>query len=300
MECLDYCKGTEIDILLVSELSRLGRNALEVLATIKDLQDNGINLYLQKEHFTLLDKEGKPSLFAPIMLATLATCAELERENIQFRLYSGRKRYIEAGKFTQAVQDTLGKVGMNVEVLPDGTDLLSEDLEEGIYIVDCSKMTNVPSSITKSDYDYALSLLIVDREHKRVMLLGPDTNSTKYPTCAYRHLVQKSWQNTPDSIYSKLMSLQLGVNDSVKKRDDNLETTSKEVIGAINELFNGGVKDTSIVGAKLADATVTSTKIVLKKFIIALSLDRILLRRLYAQFWLIPCCFAYARSLIPS
>ena len=111
-ECLDYCKGTEIDILLVSELSRLGRNALEVLATIKDLQDNGINLYLQKEQFTLLDKEGKPSLFAPVMLATLATCAELERENIQFRLNSGRKRYIEAG----------GKLGR-----PEGTGMTKEE-----------------------------------------------------------------------------------------------------------------------------------------------------------------------------
>ena len=172
-----------------------------------------------------------------------------------------KDKSIEAGKLTQTVQDTLGKVGMNAKVLPDGTDLLSEDLEEGIYIVDCSKMTNVPSSITKSDYDYALSILIVDREHKRVMLLGPDTNSTKYPTCAYRHLVQKSWNNTPDSIYSKLMSLQLGVDDSVKKRDDNLETTSKEVIGAINELFNGGVKNKSIVSDKIADYSITMSKL---------------------------------------
>ena len=170
-------------------------------------------------------------------------------------------------KLSDFLQDKVKMVGMNVKVLPDGTDLLSEDLEEGIYVVDCSKMTNVPSSITKSAYDYALSLLIVDREHKRVMMFGPDTNSTKYPTCAYRHLVQKSWNNTPDSIYSKLMSLQLGVDDSVKKRDDNLATTSKEVIGAINELFNGGVKDTSISGAKLEDAAVTSTKIAARTII---------------------------------
>lgn len=96
-ECLEYCKQNGIDILLVSELSRLGRNAMEVLATVKILQDAGINLYLQKEQFTLLDREGKPSLFAPIMLATLATCAELERDNIKYRLNSGRKRYIEQG-----------------------------------------------------------------------------------------------------------------------------------------------------------------------------------------------------------
>ena len=41
----------------------------------------------------LLDDNGKPSMFAPIMLATLATCAQIERDNIQFRLSSGYKNY---------------------------------------------------------------------------------------------------------------------------------------------------------------------------------------------------------------
>ena len=102
VEAIEKCKElSEIEetkvILLCSELSRLGRNAFEVLDTIKTLVDYGINLYLQKEQMTLLDDQGKPSLFAPIMLATLSTCAQLERENITFRLNSGRKRYIESG-----------------------------------------------------------------------------------------------------------------------------------------------------------------------------------------------------------
>ena len=101
-EAIEHCKtlvkenDTNV-ILLVSELSRVGRNAFEVLETIKTLVDNGVNLYLQKEQMTLLDDNGKPSLVAPILLATLSTCAQLERENIQFRLNSGRKRYIENG-----------------------------------------------------------------------------------------------------------------------------------------------------------------------------------------------------------
>ena len=97
LQAIDYCKQNNVSILLVSELSRLGRNAFEVLATVKDLIDNGINLYLQKEQLTLLDNEGKPTLFAPIMIATLSTCAQLERENIKFRLNSGRKLYVEHG-----------------------------------------------------------------------------------------------------------------------------------------------------------------------------------------------------------
>ncbi len=96
-EAIKYCKEYRIDVLLVSELSRLGRNAFEVLASVKDLLDCGINLYIQKEQFALLDKEGKPSLFAPVMIATLSTCAQLERDNISFRLNSGRKQYVEKG-----------------------------------------------------------------------------------------------------------------------------------------------------------------------------------------------------------
>ena len=96
-EAIKYCKEYRIDVLLVSELSRLGRNAFEVLASVKDLLDCGINLYIPKEQFTLLDKEGKPSLVAPVMIATLSTCAQLERDNISFRLNSGRKQYVEKG-----------------------------------------------------------------------------------------------------------------------------------------------------------------------------------------------------------
>ena len=96
-EAIEYCKSNHISILLVSELSRLGRNAFEVLATVKDLIDSGVNLYMQKEQLTLLDADGKPTMFAPIMIATLSTCAQLERENIKFRLNSGRKLYIERG-----------------------------------------------------------------------------------------------------------------------------------------------------------------------------------------------------------
>ena len=96
-QAIEFCKINHVSILLVSELSRLGRNAFEVLATVKDLIDSGINLYMQKEQLTLLDAEGKPTMFAPIMIATLSTCAQLERENIKFRLNSGRKLYIERG-----------------------------------------------------------------------------------------------------------------------------------------------------------------------------------------------------------
>lgn len=97
MDCIEYCKTNHVGTLLVSELSRLGRNTFEVLATVRDLIDSHINVYFQKEKMHLLDSNGKPSLFTPILIATLSTCAEMERENIQYRLASGRRIYIERG-----------------------------------------------------------------------------------------------------------------------------------------------------------------------------------------------------------
>ena len=92
-DAIDYCIDNKVDILLTSELSRIGRSSFEVLETVKTLIDHKINLYMQKEQFTLLDDNGKPSMFAPIMLATLATCAQIERDNIQFRLSSGYSKW---------------------------------------------------------------------------------------------------------------------------------------------------------------------------------------------------------------
>ena len=138
LQAIDYCKQNKISILLVSELSRLGRNAFEVLATVKDLIDSGINLYMQKEQLTLLDAEGKPTMFAPIMIATLSTCAQLERENIKFRLNSGRKLYIErGGKLGRKV----GSVKTIEQKKEEYHDIISY-LKRGYSIRNVAKLTN--------------------------------------------------------------------------------------------------------------------------------------------------------------
>ena len=96
-EAIEFCKTEGISFMLVNSLDRVGRNAFEVLATVKELVDNKINLYMQKEQLTLLDENGKPQVFTPILICTLSTCAQLERESIQFRLNSGREQYIRNG-----------------------------------------------------------------------------------------------------------------------------------------------------------------------------------------------------------
>lgn len=93
-ECLTYAVNHGVDIILISELSRLGRNVDEVLANIRFCKDRHLNIYFQKEGISIFDAYGKENPYLTIMIAVLATAASLERDAIYFRLSSGRKAYV--------------------------------------------------------------------------------------------------------------------------------------------------------------------------------------------------------------
>lgn len=90
-ECLSHAKNNGISMILFSEVSRLGREILEVQENIKWLRDNSINAYFQKENITLLDESGKIQPFTTIFIDCLGIASQIERSNIQFRLNSGRE-----------------------------------------------------------------------------------------------------------------------------------------------------------------------------------------------------------------
>ena len=142
VDALNFCKTQKVDIILANELSRVGRNAFEVLSFVRELKDNHINLYLQKEQFSLFGQDGKPSLFAPVMLATLSTCAELERENITYRLNSGRAQYIRNGG---RLGRKVGSIKTREQKEKQYEEVLNY-LRKGFSIAITSKLTNISMS----------------------------------------------------------------------------------------------------------------------------------------------------------
>lgn len=96
-ECLDYCFSNNMTILLISELSRLGRNVDEVLKNVMLCKEKKLNVYFQKENLSILDDSGKEHPFLAIFIAVLGTVSQMERENIKFRLNSGRELYKRNG-----------------------------------------------------------------------------------------------------------------------------------------------------------------------------------------------------------
>ena len=109
-ECIDYAIANSVDVVLFSELSRCGRAVWEVLDTIRTLKDNGINAYFQKEGLSLFSADGKENPYLAVMVSVLGVCAQLERENITYRLNSGRAKYIaDGGKLGRKVGSVKSK-----------------------------------------------------------------------------------------------------------------------------------------------------------------------------------------------
>lgn len=153
-EALEYCAVNGVGMLLVSELSRLGRNAFDVLETIQHiLKSPSLNLYMQKEQFTLRDAEGKPSMFAPILLATLATCAQLERDAIKFRLNSGRAAYIAKGGKLGRKQGSIKSIEQKAAEYKE----VIRELKRGTSIRRTGKLCDVsPTTVAKIKKDFGL------------------------------------------------------------------------------------------------------------------------------------------------
>lgn len=96
-ECIEFAKANDIRLILCSEGSRVGRSTWEVLETIKRCIDLGIDIYLQKENIHTLREDGSTDPMMCVYISCLSMANEFERENIKFRLNSGRKQAIEKG-----------------------------------------------------------------------------------------------------------------------------------------------------------------------------------------------------------
>lgn len=89
-ECVEYCVVNRINTLCVSEISRLGRSTKIVVNTIDELTKAGVNVYIQNLPLCTLNADGQPNPIAKMITAVLSSFAEIERDNIRYRLNSGR------------------------------------------------------------------------------------------------------------------------------------------------------------------------------------------------------------------
>jgi DNA invertase Pin-like site-specific DNA recombinase len=124
LECIDYCIVNKVDTLLTSELSRIGRNTLQVLKTLDVLHSNGINVYIQNLGLNTLTKDKEINPMTSIITTVMSELYSIERGNIQYRLNSGRENYIAKG----------GRLGRNVGSTKS-KDIKKEEYKEALALL---------------------------------------------------------------------------------------------------------------------------------------------------------------------
>ena len=152
-ECIYYAIANSVDVVLFSELSRCGRAVWEVLDTIRTLKDNGINAYFQKEGLSLFSADGKENPYLAVMVSVLGVCAQMERENITYRLNSGRAKYIaDGGKLGRKVGSVKTKERKQEEYSK-----VIRSLKQGKSIRDTAKICEVSiSTVQRVKKEFAI------------------------------------------------------------------------------------------------------------------------------------------------
>ena len=116
MNMIEFVKKNNIDKVLCWELSRIGRNTIEVLKTIKLLNDNKISLYIKNYNIETLNENGEINPLSQFMIQILTSVSEMERTTIRQRIKSGYEQYRNGG----------GKVGRKEGFKKDESSLLTE------------------------------------------------------------------------------------------------------------------------------------------------------------------------------
>lgn len=95
---LQAASGGNIDKVLVSEVSRLGRNTLDVLTTVNKLTEMKVSVFINSYQIETLLPDGKSNAMASFMLTILAEFATMERTQHLERVNSGLQKAKKDGR----------------------------------------------------------------------------------------------------------------------------------------------------------------------------------------------------------
>ncbi|WP_048920736.1 recombinase family protein [Rufibacter radiotolerans] len=95
---LEMARSGEITEVVCMELSRLGRDAMDVRNIILELAESGVCTHVVNRNLRSLDKRRKKDNVTMMVLGILADLAEMERESTVERIVSGQQEAKRQGK----------------------------------------------------------------------------------------------------------------------------------------------------------------------------------------------------------
>ena len=90
---VEFVEANNIDKIVVTELSRLGRDTLQVLEVIELFNQKKISLYIQNYSIETLTEDGKVNPMSQFLITILAEVARMERKTIKERMDSGYQNF---------------------------------------------------------------------------------------------------------------------------------------------------------------------------------------------------------------
>ena len=94
---VELIENGEVETIVVEELSRLGRNTVDVLTTLQWLEEKGVNVVVRGMGNLQSHVDGKKNPIWNLITSVMSSLYELEREQIKERTEMGRKMYVING-----------------------------------------------------------------------------------------------------------------------------------------------------------------------------------------------------------
>ena len=153
-ELTQLVQNGEVDEVVVEELSRLGRNTIDTLTTLKFFEENGVNVVVKSMGNLQSMVNGKKNSIWNLITSVMSSLYELERENILERTEMGRKMYVMNG----------GKLGRKIGSVENRNEFLQKDrtkkiislLEKGKSVRDISSRLGVSTKTIVKVRKYVL------------------------------------------------------------------------------------------------------------------------------------------------
>lgn len=96
-ELFQLVEKGKVSEIVVEELSRLGRNTIDVLTTLQWLDDKEVNVVVRNMGNLQSRVDGKKNSIWNLITTIMSSLNQLERENILERTSMGRKMYVMKG-----------------------------------------------------------------------------------------------------------------------------------------------------------------------------------------------------------
>jgi DNA invertase Pin-like site-specific DNA recombinase len=140
LDMIQFVKENQVDKVLCWELSRIGRNSLEVLKTIELLNENCISLFIKNYNIETLNDKCEINPLSQFMIQILTSVSQMERSQIRQRIQSGYDSFRKNG----------GKVGRKNGFIKDKETLLNQHKDVVKYLRQGQSVRNTMKLTGKS------------------------------------------------------------------------------------------------------------------------------------------------------